>query len=63
MAKRTALIQFEVPSSVSRTELREFIVEALSWWGGQRHPEDHLFHSLQNVEVIFKPTFTIRGVK
>lgn len=61
--KRTVLIQFWVPSSVGSAELREFIVEALSHWGGQRRADNHLFRSLQDVEVIFKPTITIRGVK
>lgn len=28
-------------------ELTDFIEDALTTWGGQRHPEDWLFNSLQ----------------
>jgi hypothetical protein len=53
MAERVAIITFDVPSSVGRHELRDFIVGALETWGGQRHPDDHLFRSLGNVKVSF----------
>lgn len=55
MARRCVEITFYVPSSVSKTELREFITEALESSGGSRHPDDHLFHSLSDVEVRFLP--------
>lgn len=35
-----------------RKELFEFIVDALESWGGQRHPEDWLFGSLEKVRVL-----------
>lgn len=56
MAHRKVEIEFEAPSSVLRTEMREFIIEALECWGGQRHPDDHLFGSLKNVKVRFVNT-------
>src|SRR4030095_2490499 len=34
-----------------RSELREFIIDALESWGGQRHPDDWLFGSLEHVTV------------
>jgi len=51
--KRQAKISFDVPDTVTRAELRAFIVAALETWGGQRHPDDHLFYSLGNVKVTF----------
>lgn len=35
-----------------RYEVEEFVKDALGSWGGQRHPDDWLFHSLGKVEVI-----------
>jgi len=32
-----------VPDTVSVGELRDYIRDAIGSWGGQRHPEDHLF--------------------
>lgn len=53
MGRRRAEISFSARSSVSHNELREFITDALESWGGQRHPDDHLFESLQGVKVKF----------
>ena len=38
-------------TAADRRELRDFIKEALECWGGQRHPEDWLFRSLDKVVV------------
>lgn len=35
-----------------RRELFEFMVDALESWGGQRHPNDWLFGSLEKVRVL-----------
>jgi hypothetical protein len=35
-----------VPNSVTLGELNDFVDDALSTWGGQRHPDDHLFSSI-----------------
>lgn len=35
-----------VESSVGVQELKDFVDDALSTWGGQRHPDDHLFNSM-----------------
>jgi hypothetical protein len=56
--RMTAELSFDLPtyfrSDGSRTELREFIQDALECWGGQRRPEDGPFHSLGQVTVKFK---------
>jgi hypothetical protein len=46
-------ITFSVEPSVGKRELREFIQVALERWGGQRHPDDHLFCSLKAVKVTY----------
>jgi hypothetical protein len=51
MKRLRTVITFECEYSVSRSELREFIKDALESWGGQRHPDDHLFGSLERVAV------------
>ena len=53
MAKRKVEIVFTVPSSVSRAELRDYIIEALESSGGSRDPYDHLFKSLNVADVKF----------
>ena len=45
------MIEFEVPPRVSFAELRDFIITELESGGGNRHPSDPLFHSLENVHV------------
>ena len=34
-----------------RYEFEDFVKDALESWGGQRHPDDWLFDSLENVVV------------
>jgi hypothetical protein len=51
MKKLRTVVTFECEDSVSKSELREFIKDALATWGGQRHPNDHLFDSLDNIAV------------
>lgn len=36
-------VSVEVLPSVGYRELRGYVQEAVSYWGGQRHPDDHLF--------------------
>jgi hypothetical protein len=54
MKKHVVQIAFEAPDDADRPLIREFIEEALSTWGGQRHFDDPLFNSLENVKVKFK---------
>ena len=46
----------DYPDTVSTAEAKAFIVDALTTWGGQRHPDDHLFHSMRvakkNVQIV-----------
>ena len=54
--KLTCQITFDINgtahmSHVDKTDLRYFIKEALETWGGQRHPDDWLFDSLERVQV------------
>ena len=44
-------IEFEVPNSVKRMELRNFITEALELSGGCRHRNDHLFLGLRKLRL------------
>lgn len=44
------MISFKRPG-VSHTELRDFIIKALESAGGNRHPDDPLFESLEDVRV------------
>lgn len=53
MSKHTAIVKFSCPDTVSRSDLREFIQDALSSWGGSFHPADHLSDSLHAVSVKF----------
>lgn len=49
-------LEFEVNESVEFSYVREFIIDALETWGGQKHPNDELFGSLEKVKVKrFKP--------
>lgn len=43
-----------VNSTVGMHELKDFVDDALSTWGGQRHPDDHLFDSINVALVIAK---------
>ncbi len=48
------IVEFSLPHEIrgSTREFREFVEDALESWGGQRHPDDWLFNSLQNVKVL-----------
>lgn len=35
-----------VEPTVGINELKNFAIDALGTWGGQRHPDDHLFSSM-----------------
>lgn len=39
------------PSNVTEEDVASFVADALSTWGGQRHPDDPLFNSL-DIESI-----------
>jgi hypothetical protein len=41
-----AKIKFDRPPGAEIEDIAEFIRDALTSWGGQFHPEDPLFHSL-----------------
>ena len=41
-----AKIEFAKPSGASVDDIAQFIIDALSSYGGGLHPEDPLFHSL-----------------
>ncbi len=49
--KTTVLLTFDRPYNVTIVDLRNYIIDELESAGGSRHPEDPLFHSLQNVHV------------
>jgi len=40
-------IEIDAPPGTNRDDIAQFIVDALSSWGGQYHPEDPLFNSLR----------------
>jgi hypothetical protein len=42
---KTLLIELQYPDSVSLSEIKEYAQDALENWGGQRHPDDHLFYA------------------
>lgn len=41
------MIQAEIPEGVTAAEAKDFAQDALETWGGQRHPDDPLFHSMK----------------
>jgi hypothetical protein len=43
----TLTVKFDMPPGVNNEDLAAFVIDALSSWGGQFHPEDPLFHSLR----------------
>jgi hypothetical protein len=45
------LIEFDPPVGADFADIRDFITTELECSGGNRHPDDPLFHSLQNVHV------------
>jgi hypothetical protein len=40
-------IDFEKPPAANVDDVAEFVLDALSSWGGGLHPEDPMFHSLR----------------
>lgn len=53
--RRSVVVTFDHERAATKAEIEEFIVEALRTWGGQRHPDDPLFHSLERVRVTWVP--------
>ncbi len=51
---REITIRCGVPRGVPAAELRAFICDALETWGGQRHPDDPVFCSLDSVRVTLR---------
>ena len=51
-------VEFDVSLlyTVSNKEFRAYIREAIEMWGGQRHPEDHLFYESvpKNIRIYDK---------
>lgn len=41
-------IKIDKPPGTDYNDIAEFIHDALSSWGGQKHPEDPLFHSFRH---------------
>jgi ABC-type enterochelin transport system substrate-binding protein len=56
------LMTVEAPASVDKAELTEYIEDALDSWGGQRHPDDHLFNGVKPDVIILTKKKTIRIV-
>lgn len=44
-------VSFELNEQVSMPALRDFVISALENWGGQFHPDDPLFGSLEKVRI------------
>jgi hypothetical protein len=40
-------IEIDAPPGTNRDDIAEFVIDALSCWGGQFHPNDPLFNSLR----------------
>jgi hypothetical protein len=41
------LIDFQRPPNATSDDIAEFVLAALTSWGGGLHPEDPMFHSLR----------------
>ena len=46
-------MQMTLPATVGRAELRAYIKDAVSTWGGQRHLDDHLFYTIKDISISF----------
>lgn len=57
MTTRAIRIRAKVPPGIDDAELASFVADALESWGGQFHPDDPLFDSL-NIQAV-----TIGGIK
>lgn len=44
LKKVTVSFNLDIPKTVTLKELQEYIDEAIEYWGGQRHPDNHLFY-------------------
>lgn len=51
MRTRKFILEVSTSSGVTDGELMAFILEAISTWGGQRHPDDPLFNSCQKATI------------
>lgn len=60
--KMRVLVEFDPPAGASFADIRDFITDWLESGGGNRHPNDPLFHSLSNVRVS-KPIAAWRDPK
>lgn len=49
--KMRLMIEFDAPCGAGFSDIREFITSWLESGGGERRPDDPLFHSLGNVHV------------
>ena len=52
--KHLFILSFEVHEAVELSYLKSFIKDALESWGGQFHPNDELFESLEKVQTTHK---------
>ena len=50
--KYRCIVTFDAPR-MKLGDLREYIIDAIETWGGQRHPDDPLFYGTKNVVVRF----------
>lgn len=41
------LLEITYPDSVDSHEIKDYAQAALEHWGGQRHPDDHLFGTVR----------------
>jgi hypothetical protein len=57
-----AKIKFNRPDGADIDDIAQFILDAVSSWGGQFHPEDPLFHSLHVTGlVVHGQKFDLKG--
>jgi hypothetical protein len=51
MVKHTFVVTVKVSDEATRTEVRDFVREAVECWGGQLHPDDPFFNLRDKVTV------------
>ncbi|MEY9493701.1 hypothetical protein [Bradyrhizobium elkanii] len=59
-------IEFEKPPGADLDDVAQFVIAALSSWGGGLHPDDPMFHSLRGrirLVVIHGRTFEIQDAQ
>jgi len=57
------LIDFTRPPNASQDDIADFVLSALTSWGGGLHPEDPMFHSLRgriNKITVHGKTYTVQ---